>query len=136
MANKRQAKSLISQLIKMLKTKRQLLFVDDDLAEHELIRSGLHGLSFDIDTTEDPEIALQMLDDKKYDLVLLDFNMDGMNGLEFVKAMKRPLQQVTLYTGVELPPNIQTEFDKLGVPVLTKDISWMKLGQALMEGSE
>lgn len=67
----------------------RILFVDDEdqlryLVQHQLLDEG-----FFIDTADDGDTALEMLKEKKYDVILLDIRMPRMNGLEVLKHLKR-----------------------------------------------
>lgn len=68
----------------------KILVVDDFHMMRTAIKNILKELHYsNIDEAEDGHIALRMLHKNKYDLVLTDWNMPIMNGLELVKAMKQ-----------------------------------------------
>src|SRR5687767_8602388 len=72
----------------------RLLIVDD----HQMVRDGIRTmleskenfLKFEIDEAENGEVALQKVLKKEYDIVLMDYQLPGMNGTE-------TLQQIRLY---------------------------------------
>lgn len=68
--------------------KYNILIVDDE----EALRSGLQAYleleGYDVDTADSAEEAL-VLDLKKYNLILLDIMMDGMNGVEMAEILKK-----------------------------------------------
>jgi len=71
------------------------------LLELQLGEEGFHAR-----TTPDAEIALQTLNKEKFDLIVTDFKLPGMNGLEFLQAVKRanadlPVVVMTAYGTVE-----------------------------------
>src|SRR5688572_4464098 len=72
----------------------RLLIVDD----HQMVRDGIRTmleskedfLKFEIDEAENGEVALQKVVKREYDIVLMDYQLPGMNGTE-------TLQQIRLY---------------------------------------
>jgi CheY-like chemotaxis protein len=66
----------------MWKSGLKLLVVEDNLLNQKLIKLHLQKHGFEIDFAENGKIALEMLDDKKYDLILMDLMMPVMDGLE------------------------------------------------------
>ena len=68
-----------------------ILIVDDSLPMRAVIKKVIKASGFDIgDFFEagNGSEALQVLDEHWLDLVLTDYNMPDMNGLELLKAMK------------------------------------------------
>jgi two-component system, OmpR family, response regulator ChvI len=74
------------------KIKRRILAVDDDPDITLTVKVGLEGSSsngiFEIDTFNDPELALSSFKPDIYDLVLLDFRMPKMDGYELYDKIK------------------------------------------------
>lgn len=69
-------------------TKSRLLIVDDEEAARYGMRRALSGFGYEIEEAESTEEARSLLDKKEADLILLDFNLPGMNGLDFLRALK------------------------------------------------
>jgi len=66
-----------------------LLVVDDDSMNREMLARRLQRSGFNITTAENGRIALELLKQRAFDLVLLDIIMPELNGfhtLEFIKA--------------------------------------------------
>ncbi len=68
-------------------TKRRILAVDDNGAVLRNIKS-LVGNDYSLTFATSGEKALQLLEESKYDLVLLDYEMPGKSGYDVFKAMK------------------------------------------------
>lgn len=67
----------------------KILIVDDFNMMRSAIRNILKELHYsNIDEAENGHVALRMLQKTKYDLVLTDWNMPVMNGLELLKAIR------------------------------------------------
>lgn len=84
------------------------LVVDDDRLSNRLVISALRNAQMQVRGAEAPEIALRMLQEKRYDLVLLDIEMPGMDGIELCKRLralpgyeKTPVIYVTIHSDFE-----------------------------------
>ena len=80
--------------------KPSILIVDDE----ESIRVSLEGFlkkKYYVQTAESGSIALEMLQDNQYDLILSDIKMDDMNGIVLLKKVKEnfPESAFLLMTG-------------------------------------
>jgi CheY-like chemotaxis protein len=70
--------------------KRRLLVVDDDPDITLTVKMALEDIGlFQVDTFNDPELALSSFEPGLYDLVLLDFRMPKMYGHELYDEMKK-----------------------------------------------
>ena len=67
---------------------KSCLVVDDSKVVRMVARKILEGLQFDIDEAEDGQQALDQCRVKVPDVVLLDWNMPVMSGIEFLKELR------------------------------------------------
>lgn len=67
---------------------RNVLIVDDSLAQRRLLTSVLRRWGFEADTAASGDEALQICQTKEMDLVISDWVMPGMDGLSFCKAFR------------------------------------------------
>lgn len=86
--------------------KTSILVVEDETKLRRLIELQLVEEGFHAGTASDAETALQLLNRERFDLVLTDFKLPGMSGLEFLLAVKRvnaslPVVLMTAYGTVE-----------------------------------
>lgn len=65
-----------------------ILIVDDEMAIRELLQFNLEKEGYKVTSAADGEKALALMNDHKYDLVLLDVMLPGMNGLEVCRKMR------------------------------------------------
>ncbi|WP_119168033.1 response regulator [Algihabitans albus] len=66
-----------------------ILIVDDYKTMLRIIRNLLKQLGFDnVDEATDGSMALQKLRDKSYSLVISDWNMEPMSGLQLLKEVR------------------------------------------------
>ena len=81
--------------------KLSILIVDDE----ESIRVSLEGIlkkeNYHVKTANNGSMALEMLQNSNYDLILADIMMDGMTGIELLKKTKKifPKISIVLMTG-------------------------------------
>ncbi len=65
-----------------------ILVVDDDKNTRQLIKAVLENERYTVFTAEDGEAALEVLDTKHIDLVVLDIMMPKLDGYEFTKIVR------------------------------------------------
>jgi DNA-binding response OmpR family regulator len=78
----------------MYPTKRRLLLVDDEQDVTLILCMVLQESGFEVDSFNDPLLALQHFKPHYYDLVILDIRMPEMNGFELYRQIKRKDNQV------------------------------------------
>ena len=77
-----------------LDTKMPILVVDDYQTMVKIVRAMLAQLGFeDVDSASDGQEALSKMRDKKYGLVISDWNMEPMNGLDLLRKVRAEQQR-------------------------------------------
>ena len=66
-----------------------ILIVDDDVEIAKLIYKLIQSNQFDADIAYSGEEALAMINLKEYSLMLLDVNMNGMDGFQVIEHLRR-----------------------------------------------
>ena len=66
----------------------RLLVVEDERALCESIAKGLRLDGYEVDTVFDGEEAMDIISTDSYDLIILDLNLPGMDGLDILKNMR------------------------------------------------
>ncbi len=69
-------------------TTQRLLVVDDDRAFRLSTSALLRAEGYEVDDAADGRIAADMLRERRYDLLLLDLKMPGVDGLQLVEALR------------------------------------------------
>ena len=72
----------------MEKNSLRLLVVDDEEAARYGIKRALEAFGYAIDEAESAESARALMRERKFDLLLLDVNLPGISGLEFLKELQ------------------------------------------------
>jgi DNA-binding response OmpR family regulator len=67
---------------------RRILVVEDERKIADTLRMGLTENDFYVEVAYDGKIGYQLCTTHKYDLVILDINLPGMNGYDLCKAIR------------------------------------------------
>lgn len=78
-----------------------VLVVDDDKLVRRFMTESLRSLGYEVRDAADGTDALMILDERRFDLLLADFAMPGMNGAELARAaqLKHPGLPVLIVSG-------------------------------------
>lgn len=72
--------------------KQTILVVDDEEDIRELVKYNLDKEGYQVLTAETGETALQVMEEKKPDMVILDLMLPGVDGLEVCKRIRKKSQ--------------------------------------------
>ena len=67
---------------------KRVLVVDDDAVSNRFTVSALRNAGLEARSTDKPQTALEWLKTQRYDLVLLDIEMPGMDGFEVCRRLR------------------------------------------------
>jgi two-component system, OmpR family, response regulator ChvI len=98
--------------MKVGKLSKKILLVNDEADINTTVRQVLEGKGFEVDSYEDPHLALQNFKHNFYDLVIIDSKMPQMNGLAFyrgVKALDKKVKTCFLTAADLQPENLSDE---------------------------
>lgn len=81
--------------------KKKALVIDDDIATLDLMRFQLESENFEVETAANGSKGLDFVEENKFDIILTDLNMPGMNGIEMVEKCKEisPDTEIIMITG-------------------------------------
>ena len=86
----------------------ETLVVDDDALSNRLVVAALQRAQLQARSTDDPMVGLRWLEEGRFDLVLLDIEMPGMDGFELCRRLrllpgyqKTPVIYVTSHNNFE-----------------------------------
>ena len=74
-----------------------VLIIDDEEVQRDSVSGYLKRHGFDVLTAENGEIALQIIQKEKPQLVFLDVMMPKMNGMEVCRKVKKELQLTDVF---------------------------------------
>jgi HAMP domain-containing protein/CheY-like chemotaxis protein/signal transduction histidine kinase len=104
---------------------RSLLVVEDDEAQRNSIVELIGHDDIDITAVGSADEALAQLAERRYDCMVLDLGLDGMNGFALLERIKaEPAVHdlpVIVYTGKELEPAEETRLRRYAETIIVKD---------------
>jgi CheY-like chemotaxis protein len=103
---------------------QKILVVDDDRTTRDLLRLQLRSLGYSVDTAGDGEAGLAKLQRRRYDLVLLDVWMPGLDGLEVLARMRSSAKspRVVVMTADDAPQTLLKAIRERAYRFVTKPI--------------
>src|SRR5207237_5723158 len=79
-----------------LMTQQSILVVDDEAPMRKLLASNLKASGYAVRAATDGTEALKLIEEHPFDLLLLDVNMPGPNGLQVLQAFRRTAEMPVL----------------------------------------
>lgn len=73
-----------------------ILIVDDEFSVRDSLFKWFREDGYSVDTAENAVVALKKIQDSKWDLILLDIKMPGMDGMELQKRIKEIDPNITV----------------------------------------
>ena len=67
----------------------RLLIVEDEKQICDMIAKSLYDVGYEVDTCYDGEEALECILSEEYDLIVLDLNLPGVDGMEILKELRQ-----------------------------------------------
>src|SRR5213592_4041972 len=67
--------------------RKSILVVDDEKSQREILEMILSGEGYDVTTAASGEAAIKFAKDRRFDLVLTDLKMTGMDGIELLQHL-------------------------------------------------
>jgi DNA-binding response OmpR family regulator len=68
---------------------RKILVVEDERKIADTLKMGLSENGFQVETAYDGRIGLRLVEEQRFDLVILDINLPEMNGYSLCEAIRR-----------------------------------------------
>ena len=80
---------------------RQVLLVEDETRLREMLTRAIHEMGFSPTSVAQAEAALRMMDGRPFDILIVDLNLPGMGGMEFLEQVhsRWPATQAIVLTG-------------------------------------
>ncbi|MCK5542510.1 MAG: response regulator [Desulfobacterales bacterium] len=115
--------------------KEKLLFVDDEEVIADAFGELLDALGFDVDTFVMPEEALKRVTENLFDVIISDFQMPTMNGIEFAKEIRKIDKKVKIIIcSGDLSSISDEEFNTLDLySIIQKPLEYGELAQLIQQ---
>lgn len=118
-----------------VRDKHRLLVVDDDLTVRMVCRMALSKAGFGITEASDGYTALSWLESHKFDAILLDARMPGLDGFETCRKIRETLDgdhvPIVMVTGHDDDESIDSAFECGAADFVSKPINWKIISQRL-----
>jgi CheY-like chemotaxis protein len=117
---------------------RKVLVVDDDPALHQVIEGSLAKDGYALLHATDGRKGMELLAREKVDLAVIDYVMDGMDGLEFLERLRRdyPALKAIMITAFGTPEAVLGAMRKKVCDFLVKPFSLGDLRTAISAAFE
>ncbi|MFA7084296.1 MAG: HD domain-containing phosphohydrolase [Arcobacteraceae bacterium] len=91
----------------------RLLSIDDNKTNLLIVESYAKMLQLNIDSFLDPKEALEKTQTQEYDLVIVDFMMPDINGLEFIELFRKTNQETPIIMLTAVGDDMKLQIDAL-----------------------
>lgn len=98
------------------KPQERLLFVDDDMAILDGYKFIFESEGFKVDLAEDSASMMKLLDENKYDMIVMDYHLKGEKGMDLINEIykQNPNQKIVFISGQK---NADEDLRRLGIPI-------------------
>ncbi len=114
-----------------------ILVVEDEAAISQVCLRVLTGEGFEVDIAVNGKVAQDMIEEKQYDLCLIDIRTSEMNGIELYQWMEENYPQlssrVIFTTGDVMGGDTQSFLEQAGRPFLPKPFTPSEIRAVLRE---
>lgn len=115
--------------------KAKILIVDDESSIRELLSRVLTEVGHEVDCAENATVAQEKIENKDYDLILLDIKMPGISGIELYERNLGKRQslanRVLFITGDIMGEEIKEFISRTKAPYLSKPLDIEKLKKVM-----
>ena len=121
-----------------MKLNQTILIVDDDLAHRTMLKKLLGGWGYEISEADDGAVAIDAVQKRSFDLILMDIRMINVSGIEALEKIKiiNPAIPVIIMTAYA---SVETAVDALkkgAYDYLTKPLDFDELKIAINRATE
>ena len=79
----------------------RLLVVDDEVIVGKRLKQIFDKMGYEVEVRTDGASAIELMEEKKFDIVITDLKMDGMDGMQVLSRVRElnPATKVIIITG-------------------------------------
>lgn len=102
--------------------KRQVLILDDEPIVCKRLKPAFQRAGYEVETFTEGQAALARVEEKKFDLIVTDLKMEGLDGLQFLGRVKEvnPKTDFIVITGFATLETAKESFRKGAYDFLAK----------------
>ncbi|MGZ3919154.1 MAG: response regulator, partial [Bacteroidia bacterium] len=123
-------KDILDELFKDIiefhnKEKRQLLIVEDNEIESSQIVKLMQEENIEITTASTGKKALELLKEKQFDTVILDYTLPDISGIELINKMNKKqtvLAPIIVYSARDFSKEELSQLNKISSSIVLKDV--------------
>lgn len=105
-----------------MKEKLEILLLDDEPIVGNRLGPALEKVGYDVEVFEDPQKALNRIDEKEFDIVITDIMMADINGIQVLEEVKKKSDKtkVIIITGYATLSLAREAMDKGAFDMIAK----------------
>ena len=118
----------------MAQSKLKILILDDEPIVCKRLKPSLEKQGFEVDTFTRSFEALQAVQNTKYDIIITDLKMEGMDGMRFLQEAKKihPDSEVIVITGFATMETAKESFKKGVFDFIAKPFNLSEIQRVVM----
>jgi len=118
----------------MVQKKLKILILDDEPIVCKRLKPSLEKHGFEVDTFTRSFEAMQAVTETKYDIVITDLKMEGMDGMRFLQEAKKlhPDTEIIVITGFATMETAKESFKKGVFDFIAKPFNLSEIQRVVM----
>ncbi len=115
-----------------------ILILDDEPIVSKRLKPSLQKKGYRVETYTDSLTALQRVRDQRFDIVITDLKMEGVDGMEFLTEVKKlwPETEVIVITGFATMDTAKESFQKGIFDFLAKPFKLSEINEVIERAKE
>lgn len=115
-----------------------VLLLDDEPIVGKRLKPAVERMGCEVESFEDPKVALQRIDEKTFDIVVTDIRMDEIDGIEVLERVKKnsPRTKVIMITGYAMMALAREAMEKGAYDFIAKPFTPEELRKAIAKAAE
>ncbi len=115
-----------------------ILILDDEPIVSKRLKPSLQKKGYRVETYTDSLTALQRVRDQRFDIVITDLKMEGVDGMEFLTEVKKlwPDTEVIVITGFATMDTAKESFQKGIFDFLAKPFKLSEINEVIERAKE
>ena len=115
-----------------------ILILDDEPIVSKRLKPSLEKKGYEVETFTESPVALQRIREKRFDIVITDLKMEGIDGMQFLTEVKErwPDTEVIVITGFATMETAKESFQKGVFDFLAKPFKLGELAEVVAKAEE